>query len=117
MLKICQFQFIDIYNKRSNGILENNNNTNQYLYLDPRDTSKGIDPLFVHINTRKDECYGYWIATPNVGAGSFFVWEVDCSGNITCNSCTGTMTGTRPIAILNSNLKVKKVNNVWQIVE
>ena len=81
------------------------------LDLDPTDHSKGLDNLYAGfqnpywLNTRFENNYGY-------------VWMVNTSGDVSYAYLqNGSLIKIRPIAIIDSNLKVKKVNNVWQIAE
>lgn len=83
-----------------------------YLYLDPNDPTKGIDELFI-----SNKCY--WLAA---SYGLDYFWNIRTDGDFWQNNrCwQADFIGVRPVAILDSSIKVKsEIMNgdlVWSLM-
>jgi len=59
------------------------------------------DSLYVSHNAVYQDCYGYWLASPNSSNG---VFDVHYSGNLHSNYCNYANVGVRPVVSLKSDV-------------
>lgn len=108
------------YNEKHDVILDTDPYTWQYLYLDPDDTSKGIDTLYMpHPGASSyNGCEGYWLYSIRAAQG---MWSVFYDGGVKNNAYNKTNLGVLPVVILESDINVnaEKIDNkvLWSIIQ
>ncbi len=95
---------INSYNTKYNKSL-----TFSHTNLDPTDS------LYIPHDSTKDECDGYWLASPNTNVTNY-VFSVLCRDKIiTSYPYNSSFLGVRPVVSLPSNIPVTQENGVWVV--
>ena len=94
----------------------NTKNGTEIVYTDypTLDSSTTDYDLYVPHTSAVDECYGYWLASPDAD-GSDYVWRVRCSGFVGNYDYYSTSYGARPVVSLPSSITAELVDGVWVI--
>ena len=86
-----------------------------YLYIDA-DSSKGIDSLYMPHPSESEDCYGYWLASPDLD-WSNGVCDVYYEGYVYNTHYSTAYRGLCPVVSLPSDIQVTKNGTVWTVVQ
>ena len=103
-------------NTNTNGYyIGNTEGTTEISYDLTADTKAGYhDTLYFPHQDSIDDCWGYWLASPNANGTSSLV-NVDCNGNVGSSNYDSGSLGVRPVVSLNSEITATKdANDIWR---
>ena len=71
--------------------------------------------LYFPYTAAKDNCYGYWLASPSAGLTDYVMY-VDCYGYVNNNNSSSSLIGVRPVVSLPSNIiGEKNASGAWTV--
>ena len=85
------------------------------LYSDPANGS-GIDSLYMPHTSTNEDCYGYWLASPDAD-DALAAWYVSPDGGVSCTGYYDPLSGVCPVVSLPSNIQVTNNNGIWSIAQ
>ena len=103
-------------NTNTNGYyIGNTEGTTEISYDLTRDVNTGYhDTLYFPHQDSIDDCWGYWLASPNANGTSSLV-NVDCNGNVGSSNYDSGSLGVRPVVSLKSEITATRdANDIWR---